>query len=499
MQNQAPPEPLVRRNNFRTRSAHPLSIPPFEEARARLPEPVLPGKPEWIEMYWRAWEVAWSNLQRARPQRGFIANHIDPAINGCTALWDASFTTQYGVYGRRATGLMGTLDNFYAHQHDDGFICRALNLEDGRDLYSAYSPTSAGPSILSWAEWSHYRATGDEVRLADVFWPLLANHRWLRRNRSWRDGSYWTTGHSSGMPDQLRVPDGEFQHQHWVWVDATMQASLDCFLLEKMARLLDEPELAVELDGERQRLISLINERLWSEESQFYLDRGPAGAFSPTKSIGAYWGLLDPALVEGRRLEGFLRHLRDAAAFNTPHRVPSQSKDSPGYDGDTGNGWRGAVSPAANYMLIKGLRAVGQPQLAHAISLNHLQHVADVFVRTDTFWENYAPEVAAPGVPARAHAVGAAGVAPIALLLEDVLGLSIDWPLRRVVWDRRLEADVYGVNNYPLGLNGHCDLLVDGDTLHVRSTTAFTLVVQTPPSGSLQIPISAGETAVELS
>ena len=36
--------------------------------------------------------------------------------------------------------------------------------------------------------------------------------------------------------------------------------------------------------------------------------------------------------------------------------------DSPGYDADTGDVWCGGVSPATNYVVLKGLRRVGQHQ-----------------------------------------------------------------------------------------------------------------------------------------
>lgn len=112
--------------------------------------------------------------------------------------------------------------------------------------------------------------------------------------------------------------------------------------------------------------------------------------------------------------------------------MPSQAADSEGYNFETGNYWRGGVWPATNFVVLRGLRQIGQHGLAHRIAVNHLKNVAQVYEQTGAFWENYAPETAAPGDPAAKNPIGMAGLTPISILLEDVIGLSVDWPQRRV-------------------------------------------------------------------
>ena len=492
-----PTEPLVNKNPFLDRTCHAPRIPLYTEVRARLPIPILPEHPQWVEMYWRAWELAWLNLRRASPLAGFIANFIDTAFNENTFLWDSAFMMHFGLYGRRAFYFMGTLDNFYAHQHRDGYICREINTEDGHDFFHPFDPNSTGPNILAWAEWDYFRATGDSSRLHDVFWPLLTYHRWCRANRTWPNGLYWTTGLSSGMDNQTRVPDGMHHHRHWTWLDANLQAALNCLLLWQMAELLGEREYIQPLVHERVHLIQEVNARMWNSETSFYHDIDAQGHFSPVKSIGAYWGLLDPEMVPGERLLPFVKHLRDPLTFNRFHRVPSQAADSDGYAAN-GDYWRGGIWSPTNYMVLKGLRAVNQAALAHEIAVNHLTHVCTVFERTDTFWENYAPESAAPGEPAKPNFVGWTGLTPIAVLLEDVIGLNVDWPQRRVTWDRQLAADAaYGVYLYPLGPDGTLDILGDRERITVTTTLPFTLVVQ-DVEGKVQMAVPAGTTVIEV-
>lgn len=38
----------------------PSELPRYEEARAALPSPIWDENPEWVELYWKAWEIATS-------------------------------------------------------------------------------------------------------------------------------------------------------------------------------------------------------------------------------------------------------------------------------------------------------------------------------------------------------------------------------------------------------------------------------------------------------
>ena len=48
---------------------------------------------------------------------------------------------------------------------------------------------STGPNVLAWAEWEYWMNFGDRVRLGRVYPVLLAYHEWMRRFRTWPDGS----------------------------------------------------------------------------------------------------------------------------------------------------------------------------------------------------------------------------------------------------------------------------------------------------------------------
>ncbi|GIK55340.1 MAG: hypothetical protein HND44_06525 [Chloroflexi bacterium] len=494
-----PLNPLVDRNPFRQQPLPTDGTPiaPLAEIKELLPEPVLPDREGWTALYWRAWEVLWANLRQPTLESGFVSPYVAPADSNYLLMWEAAVLTQLGLYGRRAFNFMGLLNNLYAHQHDDGFICRAVNHQTGQDGYFPFDPNSTGPNMLACAEWRYFRLSGDDGRLADVFWLLLALHQWYRDNRTWPGGGYWATGVSSQMDNQPRVPNSRDHHRHWTWVDATIQAALNCNCLAQMAAHLGEADLAAALKEEHLKLAEIINRRLWNEETQFYQDVSPDGRFSSIKSIGAYWALFDNGLVPEKRLAAFVQALRENWAFNLPHRIPSISADSEAYNAETGNRWRGGVWPDMNFMALRGLRNVGQHVLAHAIACNHVQHVYQVYQDTGYFWDNYAPEAAMPGEPARKNALTAC-VTPIAMLLEDVLGLTPDWPHRRLYWDRRLDTEqVYGVRRYPLGADGVLDITGDRFQVTLTTNTPFTLVIR-DAAQNLQTAVSAGTTTIDL-
>ena len=136
--------------------------------------------------------------------------------------------------------------------------------------------------------------------------------------------------------------------------------------------------------------------------------------------------------------------------------MPTLSADDPGYN-HKGGYWLGAVWAPTNYMVLRGLRAAGAHELAHEIGMNHLENVVKVFETTGTLWENYAPESASPGEPARKDFVGWTGLSPIAILIEAIFGLRSEAARNELTWDIRL-LEEHGVDRYPFGLGATLDL-----------------------------------------
>jgi hypothetical protein len=451
-----PPRYPAAENPFRQRSYTPEPLPVYDPAQ--VPQLVADAHPDWVAMYNKAWQLAFTNLRQPEPESGFIASFIDPAFNANTYLWDSCFMTMFGRYARPRFRFMGTLDNFYAKQHDNGFICRELNTYSGKGVFESLDPRSTGPNILAWTEWTDYQHSHDQKRLHEVFPVLVAYHRWWKDWRTHPDGSYWTCGWGSGMDNQTRVPDSEYHHRHYAWVDATMQQALSCRTLLRMAQEIDRSEFNDELTSELLHLEQYVNMHMWDEAAGFYYDAAPDGTLSSTKSIAAYWGLLSGIVPEARAAR-LIDHLNNPTSFNRPHRIPTESYDSPGYN-RYGGYWLGSVWSPTNYMVLRGLTENGYHALAHEIARNHVGNLATVFQNTGTLWENYAPESPAPGKPAGRDFVGWTGLSAISIPIEYLIGLRPVHEGAGLLWDIRL-TERHGILRYPAGSNNFVDLVCE--------------------------------------
>ena len=448
----------VDENVFLSMKADSKQPPVFNSARALLPEPVWPGRPDVIRCYWKTWEIAFSNIHRPTPANKFISPFIDAAFNGNIFMWDSGFMLMFGKYGLRAFDFRGTLDNFYAKQHADGFICREIRESDGGDNFERFDPSSTGPNILPWTEWEYYLNFNDTTRLKRVFSPLLAYYQWFHTYRSWPDGTYYASGWGCGMDNQPRVPaaeNPEWGHGHMSWIDITLQEIYAGRILVEMAGKIHREADVKEIARENEKLTAFVNSNMWDEKTGFYYDRYRDGTLSSVKSIAAYWALLADVADEKRAVR-FIAHLSEPGEFARFHRVPSLSADNAKFN-PAGGYWLGSVWAPTNYMVLRGLTNYHRDSLAFAIALNHLGNVVEVFNKTGALWENYAPDQV-KGNDTK-NLVGWTGLVPVTVLFEYVFGLRPDVPENTLVWDIRL-TDEFGVSRYPYGKGGtislHC-------------------------------------------
>jgi hypothetical protein len=454
------PSEYVKHNVYLTMEPNDDPLPTYEENKDRLPKPIWDGHDSTLACYDYAWKTAFGNLRKANKEANFVSDFIDTAFNDNLFMWDSSFIVMFGKYGSHVFDFQKTLDNFYSHQHRDGFICREIcELEPG-ERFSRFDPCATGPNIMPWSEWESYCQTGDKDRIARIFDPLLGYHLWLKQNHTWIDGTYWSSGWGCGMDDQPRTEPGQnVSHAHgfMAWIDTCIQAVLSGKTLVKMAEVLgrtDDPGI-LEIQEEIAHLTDILNNEMWDDQIAFYFDRFRSGKLSTLKSIGAYWALLADIVPEDR-LDRFVAHLDNPAEFNRPHRIPTMSADHPQYGP---NGWSGAVWAPTNYMVLKGLERYGYNELSYDIACNNVENVVKVFEDTGTLWENYDPEKPAQGTIAAKNFVGWSGLYPISILFEYVFGIRpkaerglIEWHVRR--------TERHGITRYPFG-DAEVDLLCE--------------------------------------
>jgi glycogen debranching enzyme len=283
-------------------------------------------------------------------------------------------------------------------------------------------------------------------------------------------------------------------------IDISCEMVLFANEMAEMARLLGRPEAEAEgFDSDSIKLAGLINRLMWDQEKRFYYDLTVDGKRAPVKTVAAFWALLS-GVAGGPRGTRLVAEINDPATFGRLHPVPTVAADQPLYN-PKGEYWRGSAWAPTTTMVVRGLEKAGYRRTARTLAQKDLAVTYQVFAKTGTVWENYAPDAPEPGNQAKPDFVGWSGIAPILFLLEYAIGLKPDAPADTLVWDiqasKRLGCLRYRFNGHVVDLDAVP--AADGErwTLRVRSDGAFTLKAETP-SSSRTFPVERGENSFAL-
>jgi hypothetical protein len=291
--------------SYSTRIYAPRPLPRFAEVRSALPSPIYEEERPWVDVYWKAWEIAFRNFHEPAPGSGFVSQFIDAAFNQNVFLWDSCFLTMFCNVAHPLVPGISTLDNFYAKQHPDGEISREIDRASGEDfapwrnveraqLFSRWGYNlegSMGPGtlryvgresptpppvltldglnhpILAWAELEHFRWSGDRTRLGLVREPLERYYEALRTYLLQGNGLYMTDwANMDNSPRNPHLAGGG------TGVDISAEMALFARNLAEVSRTLGMEERARAMEAEADELSRRINELMWSEEKQFYFD-----------------------------------------------------------------------------------------------------------------------------------------------------------------------------------------------------------------------------------
>ncbi|MFQ6615136.1 MAG: trehalase family glycosidase, partial [Fidelibacterota bacterium] len=213
------------------------------------------------------------------------------------------------------------------------------------------------------------------------------------------------------------------------------------------------------------------------------------------KTAGSFWPLL-AGISSRNQADRLVQHLKNPEEFWRPMVFPTLSADEEEYRPDGGY-WLGGVWAPTNVMIIKGRQNYGYEDFATEATERYLSGMAQVFKETGTVWENYAPESLEPGNPAKGDFVGWTGSGPIALLIENILGLRTDGVRQHLTW-RLKRVDRHGIENLKVGdvqVSVICEGRESSDSpavLKVASNKPFTLTV-IHPSGEETFTLEEGE------
>ncbi len=442
------------------------------DLRDRLPNPLMPSRQDWVEMYWKAWSFLVQNISHGSAENGFTGTYLDAAFNGNIFQWDTCFMVQFARYGYHFLPVLPSLDNFYRKQDSDGYICREYRRLNGKPVFSKSSADAVNPPLFSWAEWEYYRISNGLDRLHKVLPGLISYYRWLAAGRQNESGLYWSSPLGCGMDNTPRYAAN--------WIDFSAQQVLNSLCIARIAGALGQDKTAEEFYDKNASLSKKINELMWDEKEGYYWDLDTANAYVPVKTIAPFWTLLAEA-ASPERVSRLAEHLSNPGEFWRPHVFPTLSADHPLYS-PNGDYWRGSVWPLTNYAVIKGLSRCGHKALAIQASENHLKRMALVYKETGSIWENYSSEHPGPGSLAKKDFVGFSGLGPIALLIEEILGIEVDAPSNTLFW-RLYPVHEQGLRNLRFG-NNRVSLLARKEkegkiVIEIAAKQGFTLKILT--------------------
>jgi len=458
-------------------------VPLFADSKHLLPAPRLEKNPELVELYWACWELAFDHIKKPTPENGFVSNYLDEAFSPNIFQWDTIFMVMFARYAHHVFPAVQSLDNFYAKQHESGFISREIWETDGRDHHGERSSQSVNPPLFSWAEVESFRISGNLSRFEAVI-PVLEKYAaWLetaRKKKHTAHGLYWNNGLGSGMDNTPRRGSG--------WVDMSCQMVMQYRDLAHMYAVLGREEKAAEFRARATEIGERINKWMWNETDGLYYDVNSRGDQVKWKTAACFWPML-AGITSPEQERRLIQNLKDPDSFWRMNVFPTLAADQRHYD-PTGRYWRGGVWAPTNYMIIRGLDLCGHAGFAHQAAQRYLDRINEVYEKTGTVWELYSPDRATPGsgtlgekagYQARPDFVGWTGCGPIAMLIENVIGIDAHAMDKRLRW-RLMRDDAFGIENFRFGhvtVSLACakrDSIEDPADIRVETDAPFELV-----------------------
>lgn len=490
-------------------------LPTYQMTKKLLPSPIYDEDTSLIVTYWKAWELAFSNFHEPTEENGFVSQYIDAAFNKSTFQWDDCFMTMFCNYAYPLVPGIGSLDNFYVKQHEDGEICRELVTKTGKDywvskdektLYSKGGYGDGGPvgidyvnrrtpspaplvtldginhPIFAWAEWESYLLTGDKERLYNIWESLTRYYQSLKKYIRQGNELYMTDWASmDNSPRNMTLKGGG------TGIDISSEMVLFARNMAQIARVLEKHKEEKIFEEDAETLSAVINRLMWDKKNNFYVDLTADGKLGATKTVAAYWTLL-AGIASPKQATYLVDRLKNPNTFGRLNLVPTLSADDSGY-ASYGNYWCGSVWAPTNTMVIYGLEKYGYLKLAHQIAMKHLKLVAKVYGQTGSIWENYAPDSIAHGLfpdgsRVRKDFVGWSGIGPIMYLLKYAIGLKVNSIRNEIIWTIHSSQKV-GCKNFRFN-NNIVTLIADpikrqdrkSTKVHVKAKKAFNLQIR---------------------
>lgn len=287
--------------------------------------------------------------------------------------WDSFFTAWLMTRDRPHMAWPCALETF-RHMVDDAFVPNVAQ-GTGRVSRDRSQPPVAGLCLLGMD-----RLRADRKALQAVWPALLAWNRWWDAHRANHRGTISPGSHpfepvvgdpaefmqpntaegaalEAGMDNAPMYDDIPFDpetHQARVEdVGITALYATDCEALAELARRMDRPEEAEELDARAERYAGALD-GLWCEERGLYLNRRlDTGGWIEAASPTCFYPLLTGRVPLDRARRMIDEHLMNPERFFGDWMIPLSPRDEPAFAEQIY--LRGRVWPPFNFLVYLGL------------------------------------------------------------------------------------------------------------------------------------------------
>ena len=368
-------------------------------------------------------------------KNGLASKYFNYPHNGKINQFEAVFSTFFLVYSNRMYPPAPLLDNFYGKQEEDGAIRGEYSETDGKPILSRKNPLGVLPPLFSWAEYNMYHKTGLKKRIKEVVPKLDRYFNWLENNFKQPNGLYSVPLAATMMENSPRI-DMAYP------VDFNAQQALNAYYMAHLNDILNDKDKSYRYKRFYFSLKTRINSLMWNNTDGYYYDLDKKEKQIKVKTIASFWPLLAEIPTE-EKAQKLIAHLASPKEFGLENPFPTLSAKDKSFD-KSGYGYRGSVFPPFTYMVIKGLERYHRYDLARECTLRHLYSILDTVHpdndKGESLWEAYSPGQAGiarwpkkENFP-RKRFLPYAALSTIALVIENLVGLSISLPRKTVDW-----------------------------------------------------------------
>jgi hypothetical protein len=456
------------------------------KAAREIPTPVFDARPEYVQLYRKAWEQAEAHIKY---QPGLVQPlYMDEGFRDeAIWIWDSEFMVMFCKYAPDIFPGIQTLDNFYYTLHENA----------GSPL-SVWHPDN--PPFFAWVENDYFKFTGDTAHIRE----LITQKRFLQKHFE----LFNTMNHDTEFPfpisnDGIRIQYKGigYNWQSWqsgmdntprkrampmFWIDAISQQALSALYISRLAAIAGDKATEDEYRAIYQEYKEKVNRYYWDDEDGCYYDiREDDLSKTHILTPASFWPMLAeiPSPEQAKAMVEFA--LRDDKLGGA---VPwtSVSRDDPEFDPD-GNYWKGSMWLPTAYMGIKALEKYGFYKEANETAEAILDHMWQTYSQYDphTIWECYNPTRPEPASKkegtknvksVKADFCGWSALGPISLFIENVLGFyDVDAGSATVRWNLH-QTCRHGIEKLSFG-DITTDIIYEDGMVKVRSNKPYTLFI----------------------